>query len=110
MKKIKTLSRYTTIAVALLGKQIQLGRKQHKWSENELAARAGISRATLQKIEKGDFHCGIGLVFEVATLVDIQLFEADSNVLAQRIQQTQDKIILLPKSIRNAHKDIDDDF
>jgi transcriptional regulator with XRE-family HTH domain len=35
----------------LLAKQIQLGRKQRKWTEHELADRAGISRATLQKTE-----------------------------------------------------------
>lgn len=35
---------------------------------DELSGRAGISRRTLQKIERGDPKCEIGLVFEVANL------------------------------------------
>jgi hypothetical protein len=42
--------------------------RQRKWSEANLAERAGISRATLQKIEAGAMSPAIGLVFEVATL------------------------------------------
>ncbi|MBY0545384.1 MAG: helix-turn-helix domain-containing protein [Gammaproteobacteria bacterium] len=110
MNKVRISSRYTALAISLLGKQIQLGRKQRKWSEAELASRAGIARATLQKIEKGDPHCAIGLVFEVAALVDIQLFEAEKPSLAQHIQQTNDKIALLPKRVRSPPRDIDDDF
>ncbi|MDJ0861030.1 MAG: helix-turn-helix transcriptional regulator, partial [Gammaproteobacteria bacterium] len=52
--KERTYSRYTREAASLLAKQVQLGRKRRKWTEHELADRAGISRATLQKIEKGD--------------------------------------------------------
>lgn len=38
-----------------------------------LSKRAGISRRTLQKIERGDPKCEIGLVFEVANLVGVNL-------------------------------------
>lgn len=68
----------------MLGKQIRLGRKQRRWSEHELAERAGIARATLQKIEKGDPGCAIGLVFEVATLVGVTLFDGDLPELARQ--------------------------
>ena len=66
MTKNRTYSSYTREAAILLGKQIRLGRKQRKWTEHELAERAGISRATLQKIEKGDLSVAIGLAFEAA--------------------------------------------
>ena len=69
MAKQRVYSKYTQEAVTLLGEQIKLGRKQRKWSENALAERSGISRATLQKIESGKMTSAIGLVFEVATLV-----------------------------------------
>ncbi len=97
-------------AALLLGKQIQLKRKQRRWSEQNLAERAGISRATLQKIEQGKMTCAIGLVFEVASLVGVNLFEADRFSLTMQIEQTSDKIALLPKRIRPETRVADDDF
>ncbi len=49
MTKDRIYSSYTREAASLLGKQIRLGRKQRKWTEQELAERAGLSRATLRK-------------------------------------------------------------
>ncbi len=110
MSKARTYSRYTIEAATLLGKQIKLGRKQHKWTEHDLADRAGISRATLQKIEKGDLTCAIGLVFEVATLVDVKLFDTGNSSLATHLERTDDKIALLPKAVRKSRKAVDDNF
>lgn len=108
--KQRTYSKYALEAVTLLGEQIKLGRKQRKWSEKNLAERAGISRATLQKIERGEMSCAIGLVFEVATLVGVNLFEQDKLPLSRHIEQTRDKIALLPKRIKVKAKVVHDDF
>lgn len=94
----------------MLGQQIKLGRKSRRWSEQNLAARAGISRATLQKIEAGEMSPSIGLVFEVAALVGVSLFEQDSRELTTSIELTQSKIALLPKRIQTRTKAVDDDF
>jgi len=110
MVKQRTYSKYAQEAVQLLGKQIKLGRKQRKWSEKNLAERIGISRATLQKIERGEMTCAIGLVFEAATLVGINLFERDRLPLSVSIEQTGDKIALLPMRIQSQTKIVDDDF
>lgn len=110
MMKQRAYSKYVKEAVFLLGQHIKLGRKKRKWSEQNLAARAGISRATLQKIEAGEMSPSIGLVFEVAALVGVPLFEQDSRVLATSIELTQSKIALLPKRIKNKTKAVDDDF
>jgi len=93
-----------------MGEQIKLGRKQRKWTEKNLADRAGVSRATLQKIENGTLSCAIGLVFEVATLVGINLFEQDKHSLSKNIEQTRDHIALLPQRIKAKKKAVDDDF
>lgn len=93
-----------------MGKQIKLGRKQNRWSEKNLADRAGISRATLRKIENGEMGCTVGLVFEVATLVGVKLFEPDSLPLSKHIEHTQDKIALLPQRIKATKKAVRDDF
>ncbi len=110
MSKQRTYSRYAQEAAQLLGKQIKLGRKQRKWSEENLAERVGISRATLRKIENGEMSCAIGLVFEAATLVGINLFEQNRVPLSVRLEQVGDKIALLPKRIQPQTKAIDDDF
>lgn len=53
-----------------------------------------MSRTTLQKIEAGEMTPGIGLVFEVASLVGVSLFELDDQRLATSIDVTQAKIAL----------------
>jgi transcriptional regulator with XRE-family HTH domain len=110
MAKRRTYSNYAQEAAVLMGGQIKLGRKQRKWTEKNLADRAGISRATLQKIENGEMSCAIGLVFEAATLVGVNLFEQDRLSLAKNIDQTRDKIALLPQRIKSRTKAVDDDF
>jgi len=110
MMKQRTYSKYAKEAAFLLGQQIKLGRKKRQWSEQNLAERAGISRATLQKIEAGEMSPSIGLVFEVAALVGVPLFEQDSRALATSIELTQSKIALLPKRIKTKTTAVDDDF
>lgn len=110
MAKQRTYSKYALEAAVLMGEQIKLGRKQRRWTEKNLADRAGISRATLQKIENGEMSCAIGLVFEVAALVGVRLFEPGSAPLALHIEHTQDKLALLPQRIRTRAKAVHDDF
>ena len=106
----RTYSRVTREATELFGKLIRLGRKERKMTENELAGRAGISRATLQKIERGDLKCEVGLFFEVATLVGVKLFEADnSSTVSMHLGRINDKLALLPQRVRTSVK-VDDDF
>lgn len=110
MNKKRIYSRYSTAAMELIGKAIQLGRKERKLTAQDLADRAGISRGTLLKIEKGDMHCEIGLVFELATLVGIKLFDADDKQLTMDIDRLNDKIALLPKSVHSGKQVVKDDF
>lgn len=110
MAKQRVYSHYAKEAAALLGEQIKLGRKQRQWSESNLAERAGVSRATVQKIENGDMSCAIGLVFEVATLVGVHLFDSEKLPLALQREQARDKIALLPQRIKVKDKAVQDDF
>jgi DNA-binding XRE family transcriptional regulator len=112
MTKLRPYSRYSREALALLGKQIQAGRKERRWSAQELATRAGIARDTLQHIEKGDPGCAIGLVFEVAALVGVPLFSDDltpATIVRERAR-VEDRLTLLPKAIRRKHDEVKDDF
>lgn len=110
MFKKRAYSKYSLEAASLLGKHIKLGRKKRKWSESELADRAGISRATVQKIEKGEMSCALGLVLESAALVGVKLFDSDMQLLSQQTDRIDDKIALLPKIAQKARKSVNDDF
>lgn len=110
MKKSRIYSPYATEANHLLGGLIQLQRKKKQWTMQDLAERAGISRITLQKIEQGEMTCAIGLVFEVALLVGINLFDLDNKQLKMQLNNTQEQLTLLPASIHKPTQVIYDDF
>ncbi len=75
-------SRYSHDALALLGQLIREGRLAKSPTTAELATRAGISRALLQRIERGDPGCAIGAVFEAAAICGVALFESYERALA----------------------------
>jgi len=106
----RTYSRQTSQAAALLGKLIRLGRKQRKLTAQELADRTGVSRGTIQRLEKGDLKVEVGIVFEAASIVGVNLFEADNRAITMQISRADDKIALLPKHVYKAGKGVDDDF
>jgi len=109
-KTPRTHSKVTHQALTLLGLSIRQGRKQLRMSEADLAERIGISRTTLQKIERGDAFVEIGLAFEAAFLVGVSLFEVEGSSLAGRIERAQDKLALMPKIIRKPQTEVSDDF
>jgi transcriptional regulator with XRE-family HTH domain len=107
---VRTYSRTTREALILLGQQIRLARKERKMSEVDLAARVGVARSTLQHIEKGKPKVEIGLVFEAATLVGVPLFVDEPSRLAPAISRIEDKLALLPQSVRRPRSEPNDDF
>lgn len=61
MKKTPhNLSRSTSSILATMGEQIKLARLRRRLSTELVAERAGISRATLWKVEKGDPSVAMG--------------------------------------------------
>lgn len=106
----RAYSSYCRNAVALLGGMIRAARKERKMTVQDVADRAGISRGLLQRIESGNAKCEIGAVFELAAIVGVRLFDADENALARHLNQTREKLALLPKSIRKKPGIVRDDF
>ena len=76
----------------------------------DLAARAGISRALLARIERGDPGCSIGVVFEVATICGVPLFDQEQRQLTTHLAMHREKMALLPKTVRTRVKGVKDDF
>ena len=110
MPRKRSYSRVTRQALTLLGKLIRIGRAERGLTAQELADRAGISRTTLSSIEKGAPGPEIGLVFEVASLVGVRLFEYDELTLQMHNARLDEKLTLLPQSVRHTVKAVDDDF
>jgi transcriptional regulator with XRE-family HTH domain len=108
--KPRTYSKMTRVAVQLLGQRIRLGRKNKQWSEQLLAERAGVSRATVQKIEKGELGSAIGLAFELAVLTDVPLFDPEPSRLKSHLAHGDELLALLPKSTHPKKRVVHDDF
>lgn len=110
--KARAYSRYSIEAAALLGRLIKLGRKERNLTAQDLADRAGVSRVTLRKVENGDLKCEIGLVFEVATIVGVNLFNMEHGSLTMSMYagRVDDKLALLPKYTRKPRRDVEDNF
>lgn len=106
----RTYSRHGREAVVLLGQMIRINRIERKLSVTQLAERVGASRDLLQRIEKGDPRCGIGVVFEAAAIMGVSLFEEDRGRLSTHLAEQSEKLQLLPKSIRKNTTVVKDDF
>lgn len=104
-------SRYAREAAVVIGQLIRIHRIERKMSVRDLAERVGVSRDMIQRIEKGDMRCGIGLVFEAAATVGVPLFSAENvNHLTLQNQTQQEKLNLLPKAIHRVKAELKDDF
>jgi transcriptional regulator with XRE-family HTH domain len=103
-------SPYSRDALQLLGQLVREGRLARAFTTTELATRAGISRALLQRIEKGDPGCSIGAVFETAAICGVPLFESDKRLLAATLARQSEKMALLPKAVRAGTRKVNDDF
>jgi transcriptional regulator with XRE-family HTH domain len=103
-------SQYSLAALALLGQLVREARVLKALTTTDLAERAGISRALLQRIERGDPGCSIGAVFEVATLCGVPLFDQDQRQLSAHLALQREKVALLPQAVRTRMKGVKDDF
>ena len=106
----RAYSRPARDALTLLGQLIRANRIERKLSVEGLATRVGVSRDMMRRIEQGDPRCGIGLVFEAATIVGVPLFEEDRDRLGERRAEQAAKLLLMPKAVRRQRTVVKDDF
>lgn len=99
----------TAEAVALLGARIRLGRRERRWTLEELAERVGIGVVTMRKIEQGDPSVRLGAAFEAATLTGVALFDEDPSRLSLEAGRTRDRLAVLPSRVRKP-TEVDDAF
>jgi transcriptional regulator with XRE-family HTH domain len=104
----RPFSQYTIEAIQLLGERIRRGRRERRWTQADLAARATVSIRTLNRVENGDPRVSLGTAFELATLTGNTLFQADQERLSMDLDRTRARNSLLG---RVRHKgELDDDF
>jgi transcriptional regulator with XRE-family HTH domain len=103
-------SPYALDAARLLGERIRLARRERRWSQRDLAGRAGITPETVGKVERGSLGVAIGTVFELATLVGVPLFHEDRAGLTADLDRTRDRSALLPQRVRARPREVKDDF
>jgi transcriptional regulator with XRE-family HTH domain len=108
MKRAHTCSTRTEEAVKLLGARVRLGRRERRWTLQELADRVGVTAVTMRKVERGDLTVGLGIAFEAATLVGVPLFHEDSLVRSLETGRVEARLSVLPKAVRRPKTD--DDF
>ncbi len=60
-------------AAKAFGKRVKLFRRQKRWSQEKLAAEAGIDKAYLGRVERGETNIGIENISEIATALDIEI-------------------------------------
>ena len=108
---MKTHSRATLQAIRLLGGMIRVRRLESRMTSEDLAARVGISRALLFRIEKGDPACSIGSAFEAAAVLGIPLFDnGEGGSIAAHLAQQEKTLSLLPAAARPVGRSVRDDF
>jgi transcriptional regulator with XRE-family HTH domain len=97
-------------ATHVLGLEIARARRERRWTINELAERAGGSRITVRAAEAGTPTVAIGTMFELATILGIDLYGARPAELPELVSRQRDRLALLPARMRGPATPIDDDF
>jgi transcriptional regulator with XRE-family HTH domain len=97
-------------AVRILGLEIARARRARRWAAAELAERAGVSRHTVRAAEHGAPSVAIGTVFELATLVGIELLGVDRADLPALLERGRDRLALLPSRVRQPTTPVKDEF
>ena len=98
-------------AATLMGEMIRASRIERGINATDLAARAGVSRGLLARVEGGDMGVAIGAVFEIAAVLGIPLFEADADGLRTRLSHQRQINALLPsRAFQRTQQRPSDDF
>ena len=89
MKKTSTLLPKHQKLISELGENIKLARLRRKYSMEQVAERANISRPTLHAIEKGSETVGLGLYLQVLAVLGLEkdlLLVAKDDALGRKLQ------------------------
>jgi transcriptional regulator with XRE-family HTH domain len=106
----QTLPTAVALAIERLGRNIARARKRRRFKQSELAEKAGISKVTMQSVERGAPTTGIGNYFACAWALG--LFDELANLLAPE-RDEEGKALearLTPRRVRGEAGGLSDDF
>lgn len=109
LSRAQTYSPQTRDAIRVLGLEIARARRARRWTIPDLAERAGVSHVTVSSVEKGAGTVAIGTVFEIATILGIDIFGAPSQ-LPDLVTRGRERLALLPARVRAPSTPVDDNF
>ena len=104
---VRVFSAATREVCAALGSEIARVRRERRWSQADLAERVGVSLGTVRAVEKGSPSVTLGVAFEAAGVLGIDLLGGPATVAA-RAAENRRALALLPQRVRA--EDVDDDF
>lgn len=110
MKVEKAYLPDTEQAAAALGAQIAAARRELGWTQEELAARLGVSRQLVAKIEGGSTGASLGTVLEAAIVCGVRLFGVERADLSLVVDRERARAALLPTRVWSRTPVIDNDF
>jgi transcriptional regulator with XRE-family HTH domain len=110
VRRSHTYSPQTLDAARILGLRIAEGRRQRRWTQAELCERAGVSKTTLRNAERGEPTVAVGVMFELATLVGVELYGIPFGDLRNLAGREADRLQLLPAHVYPRRVTVDDDF
>ena len=110
MRRAHTYSPQTLDAARVLGLRISEGRKRRRWTQAELSERAGVAKATLRNAEHGEPTVAVGVMFELATLVGVNLFGIPPGDVPRLAAREGERLALLPAHVYPRHANSDDEF
>ncbi|MDR1189666.1 MAG: helix-turn-helix domain-containing protein [Bifidobacteriaceae bacterium] len=95
-------------ALAILGLQIRMARRERNLTATELAARIGVAPGTLAAIEKGAASVTAGSIFNAAVAAGVPLFGAETPEALHMLRRVgEDKLALIPTRVR--HRKVESD-
>ena len=111
MSKIKySFSKQTMVALKHFSNLLSVARKNKLMTIVELTDKLGVSRTTTTNILKGSPTVNVGVYFEAARILGVNLFDQDPSRLEESKRKTQQVDSLLPKRIRVKKMELDNDF
>ncbi len=109
MKVDRPYSSLTHEAARLLGQRVAAARRERQWTLAELAERVGVTSTTLRKVERGDVTVSLGVAFEAAVVLGVPLFSADDDRRRLEAARVDDRLAVLPATVRKPRR-VHDDF
>lgn len=104
------ISLLTQKTLKTLGDLIKVARREHAFSQRDLAERLNVTRQTIIAIEKGDQKVAIGTVFEAAYVLGIPLFSTDKETTSKWQAVLANFSAILPKKTGRKKLRVSDDF